>query len=139
MTEPRIIYVGKKPVHSYVRAVWMVMQEGHRDIELIARGGAIKTCVDVAEICRRRSGIIASRLPEDTAILSITSDTEEVPREDSDRPGSASVIKIRLAGHGAVQDEPPRDDAPAAEAASTPVADTPAEDTAAESASASEE
>ena len=72
MSEPRVVFVGKKPSYAYVKAVVMAMDEGHRHIRLQARGSAISRAVDVAEICRRRHGITASRLP-----LSITIDSIE--------------------------------------------------------------
>ena len=54
MSEPRVVFVGKKPSYAYVKAVVMAMDEGHRHIKLQARGSAISRAVDVAEICRRR-------------------------------------------------------------------------------------
>ena len=117
MTEQRIIYVGKKPVHTYVRAVWMVMLDGQREILLTARGGAIKTAVDVAEICRRRHGIIAARLPEDTRITAIESDTETVPRENGE--GRVSVLRISIEGQGEVQRPPEGEPGPSSAVAAS--------------------
>ena len=39
------------------------MDEGNRQVQLVARGATIGRAVDVAEICRRRNGIIAQGLP----------------------------------------------------------------------------
>ena len=53
-----------KPLHAYVRAVVMAMEAGDRIVQLEARGATISRAVDVAEVCRRRSGHIAQGLPE---------------------------------------------------------------------------
>ena len=68
MSERRVIFVGKKPLHAYVRAVVMAMEEGDRSIQLVARGATISRAVDVAEVCRRRNGHIAQGLPETVTI-----------------------------------------------------------------------
>ena len=38
MTDRRTIFIGKKPLHAYVRAVVMAMESGDRNLELVARG-----------------------------------------------------------------------------------------------------
>jgi DNA-binding protein len=101
MDEQRIIYIGHKPVHLYVRAVVMAMEGGERDVLLVARGRCISSAVDVAEICKRRHGFIASGLPERVEIVSIVSDTEVVDRGDG-KTGNASVLKINLIGEGEI-------------------------------------
>ena len=78
MTERRTIFIGKKPLHAYVRAVVMAMESGDRNLELVARGATIGRAVDVAEVCRRRNGIIAQGLPEQVVIcLLYTSDAAD--------------------------------------------------------------
>ena len=72
MTERRTIFIGKKPLHAYVRAVVMAMESGDRNLELVARGATIGRAVDVAEVCRRRNGIIAQGLPEQVVIGELT-------------------------------------------------------------------
>ena len=37
----RTIYVGRKPVHSYVAAVLRAMQDGDREVEIIDRGNSL--------------------------------------------------------------------------------------------------
>ena len=37
MTDRRTIFIGKKPLHAYVRAVVMAMESGDRNLELVAR------------------------------------------------------------------------------------------------------
>ena len=76
MTERRSIFIGKKPLHAYVRAVVMAMEEGERQLQLVARGATIGRAVDVAEICRRRNGIIAQGLPETVQVGEILCSSE---------------------------------------------------------------
>ena len=56
MTDRRIIFIGKKPLHAYVRAVVKAMEDGDREVQLVARGATISRAVDVAEVCRRSNG-----------------------------------------------------------------------------------
>jgi len=54
-SEPNVIYVGNKPVMSYVLAVITSFSSPNtQQVTLKARGRAITTAVDVAEITRRR-------------------------------------------------------------------------------------
>ena len=101
MTDRRTIFIGKKPLHAYVRAVVMAMESGDRNLELVARGATIGRAVDVAEVCRRRNGIIAQGLPEEVTIGEINCESEVIPSEDG-RDRTVSVLKIQLDGHGAV-------------------------------------
>tara|TARA_B100000609_G_scaffold147625_1_gene119297 strand:+ start:637 stop:954 length:318 start_codon:yes stop_codon:yes gene_type:complete len=104
MTEPRVVYVGKKPSFSYVKAVMMAMKDGERLVRLQARGQAIGRAVDVAEICRRRHGIIASMLPEKVTIVDIKTDSVEL--EDADgRTKTVSSMYIELLGEGEMAEE----------------------------------
>ncbi|MDP6640706.1 MAG: hypothetical protein QF817_06515 [Candidatus Poseidoniaceae archaeon] len=104
MSEARDIFVGSKPMHSYVNAVRTTMANGERIIRLVARGRNIQMAVDVAEVCRRRAGIIAGKLPEDIVISDVEVDTEELPREDGGTR-NVSVIRIKMAAHAAMQEE----------------------------------
>jgi DNA-binding protein len=55
MTEYSIIYIGSKPVMTYVMAVLTAFnQKGADGVVLKARGQAISSAVDVAEVCRNR-------------------------------------------------------------------------------------
>ena len=104
MSDRRIIYVGKKPSFSYVKAVLMAMQEGERLVRLQARGQAISRAVDVAEICRRRHGIIASMLPEKVSIVNIETDSIELQDRDG-RNKTVSSMFIELLGEGEMAEE----------------------------------
>ena len=100
--EMRTIYVGRKPVHSYVAAVLRAMQDGDREVEIIARGNAMRTAIDTAEICRRRNGKIAGMLPEEMVNNGVEISTEEIEVEGSTR--ILSAIRIVLEGIGEMPD-----------------------------------
>ena len=103
MTDRRKVFIGKKPLHAYVRAVVMAMESGDRNLELVARGATIGRAVDVAEVCRRRNGIIAQGLPEQVVIGEISCESEVIPSEDG-RDRTVSVLKTQLPGHGDIPD-----------------------------------
>ncbi len=50
------IFIGKKPVMAYVLGVMTQFSSGKNEVSIKARGRAISTAVDVAEIVRRRFG-----------------------------------------------------------------------------------
>ena len=77
----------------------MAMESGDRNLELVARGATIGRAVDVAEVCRRRNGIIAQGLPEEVTIGDINCESEVIPSEDG-RDRTVSVLRIQLDGHG---------------------------------------
>ena len=86
--EPNTVYIGTKPVMNYVLAVITNFNSSDtKEVTLKARGRAITTAVDVAEIVHNRfmKEIDASR---------ITIGTEEIQREDGTR--NVSTMEIRL-------------------------------------------
>ena len=103
MSERRSIFIGKKPLHAYVRAVVMAMEEGNREVQLVARGATIGRAVDVAEICRRRNGIIAQGLPSEVVIGEIQCSSEILTQDNRER--TVSVLTIELDGIGEVPNE----------------------------------
>ena len=90
--KPEIVFIGNKPPMSYVMAVITAMSSGTvNEITLKARGKAITTAVDVAEITR-------NRFIKDLKVTSIGIGTEEMPpREGENRSRSVSTIEIKLA------------------------------------------
>jgi DNA-binding protein len=89
--EPGTIFVGKKPPMSYVLAIITGLSSSNtKEITLKARGQAITTAVDVAEITRRR-------FLKDLKISKIAIGTEEVPaREGENRSRMVSTMEITL-------------------------------------------
>lgn len=53
MSKEGVVYIGRKPVMNYCLAVISTLQENGR-VALKARGRAISTAVDVAEVTRQR-------------------------------------------------------------------------------------
>jgi len=88
---PDVIYVGRKPVMSYVLAVITSFSGSDaKEITLKARGQAITTAVDVAEITKRR-------FLKELEIGEISIGTEEMPpREGESRPRMVSTMEITL-------------------------------------------
>lgn len=99
MSDRRTIFIGKKPLHAYVRAVVMAMEAGDRSLNIVARGATIGRAVDVAEVCRRRNGIIAQSLPPEIIIGNINCSSEELENDDG-KKRTVSVLSIQLDGVG---------------------------------------
>ena len=89
---PDIVFIGNKPPMSYVMAVLTALSSGAiTEITLKARGRAITTAVDVAEIT-------SNRFIKDLSVTSVGIGTEVMPaREGENRSRSVSIIEIKLA------------------------------------------
>jgi len=86
-----IVFVGSKPPMSYVLAIITSLSASNaKEITLKARGRAISTAVDTAEITRRR-------FIKDLKVSKIAIGTEEMPaREGENRARMVSTIEITL-------------------------------------------
>jgi len=86
-----VIFVGSKPPMNYVLAVITSLSASNaKEITLKARGRAITTAVDVAEITK-------SRFLKDLKIGKISIGTEEMPpREGENRSRMVSTMEITL-------------------------------------------
>jgi archaea-specific DNA-binding protein len=86
-----VIFVGNKPPMSYVLAIITAFsQSNQKEITLKARGQAITTAVDVAEITR-------SRFLKELKVSSIAIGTAEMPpREGETKSRMVSTIEIAL-------------------------------------------
>lgn len=87
-----IVFIGNKPAMSYVLAIITSLSGSNaKEITLKARGRAITTAVDVAEITR-------SRFLKDLKISKIAIGTEEMPpREGQNRARMVSTMEITMA------------------------------------------
>ncbi|MBD3189222.1 MAG: DNA-binding protein Alba [Candidatus Heimdallarchaeota archaeon] len=82
------IYVGRKPAMTYVLAVMTCFNDHDADeVRICARGRAISTAVDVAELTRNRF------LP-DVIVKSIKTSTEQVERREGGGKANVSAIEI---------------------------------------------
>jgi DNA-binding protein len=90
--EMKTVFIGRKPAMSYVLAVITSFSAGNtKEITLKARGQAITTAVDVAEITR-------SRFLKDLKVNKITIGTEQMPpREGESNARMVSTMEISLA------------------------------------------
>lgn len=79
------VYVGSKPSMSYVLAVVTQFKEEEQDkVHLKARGKAVATAVDVAEIVR-------NRFIEDAEIDNIEIGTDEITTDDGEEMNLSSI------------------------------------------------
>ena len=100
MSKKDSIYIGRKPPMTYVLAVLTAFNEmGADSIDLKARGRAISTAVDVAEICR-------NRFMKDIRPVGIGIDTEQLPSHDGGTRGVSSItITMKKVGTASVDHE----------------------------------
>jgi archaea-specific DNA-binding protein len=86
-----IVYIGSKPPMDYVLAIMTRLSSGDsKEVVLKARGQAITTAVDVAEITR-------NRFLKDLKVSRIAIGTEEMPaREGENRSRMVSTMEITL-------------------------------------------
>jgi DNA-binding protein len=85
--EPNIVYIGRKPTMSYVLAVITSFNSSDtKEVTLKARGRAITTAVDVAEI-------VHNRFMKDLNVGQIAIGTEEIQQEEG---GTRNVSTIEI-------------------------------------------
>jgi DNA-binding protein len=88
--EQNIVYVGNKPPMNYVMAVITAFNAPDADeVVLKARGRAISTAVDVAEITR-------NRFYREAKVHSIAIGTEEITPREGGNPRNVSTMDICL-------------------------------------------
>ena len=89
--QSEVIFIGNKPPMSYVMAVITALSsDATTEITLKARGRAITTAVDVAEIAR-------NRFIKDLKVTAIGIGTEEMPPKEGDnRSRNVSTLEIQL-------------------------------------------
>ena len=86
-----IVFIGSKPAMNYVLAIITSLSAPNaKEITLKARGQAITTAVDAAEITR-------NRFLKDLKVSKIAIATEEMPpREGENRSRMVSTLEITL-------------------------------------------
>ena len=88
--EDNVVYIGRKPVMSYVLAVIThFSRTDSKEVVLKARGRAITTAVDTAEITRRR-------FMDKLKVSNISIDTENIVELETSRTRAVSTIEITL-------------------------------------------
>ena len=86
-----IVFIGSKPAMNYVLAIITSLSASNaKEITLKARGQAITTAVDVAEVTR-------NRFLKDLKVSKVAIGTEEMPpREGENRARMVSTMEITL-------------------------------------------
>jgi DNA-binding protein len=97
MSESNIVYIGRKPVMAYCMAVMSAMRSANSEAILMARGRAISTAVDVAEVVR-------NQYMSNLIIKDISIGTEQFPNIEGGTR-NVSTIKIILTKSDPVEDE----------------------------------
>jgi DNA-binding protein len=88
--EQNVVFIGNKPPMNYVMAVITAFNMRDTDeVILKARGRAISTAVDVAEITR-------NRFFKDAKVHSIAIGTEEITPREGGNPRNVSTMEISL-------------------------------------------
>jgi DNA-binding protein len=88
-SDPNVVFIGRKPVMSYVLAVITHFNMSDAtEVVLKARGRSITTAVDVAEITRRR-------FMDQLQVEKIEIGTEELTGEGG-LPRAVSTMEIKL-------------------------------------------
>ncbi len=90
MSAPNTVLIGKKPAMNYVLACLTLFQNGVNEVHIKARGKAISTAVDVAEITRKRFATEAK-------IKEIKIDTEQLKNAETNTMSNVSSIEIIMA------------------------------------------
>jgi DNA-binding protein len=85
---PNTIFIGQKPIMTYVTAIVMRFNSGSKELTVKARGRVISQAVDVVEVCRRR--FMADQLN----ITEVKIGTEMLGEPGQSRPVSTIEIKL---------------------------------------------
>ena len=77
---PDTVLIGKKPIMAYATAVMMHFNTGAKKLTIKARGRAISTAVDVAEVVNNRffQGGLTKHVTLGTEVLGEAQDTRNV-------------------------------------------------------------
>jgi DNA-binding protein len=102
MVDENIIFIGKKPLMSYVLAALRQINGDDGTVVIKARGKAISRAVDVAEILRHQ--FVETATVDDIAIS-----TERLT-SDEGRESNVSSIEIFLSRGSEGQDRGPEND-----------------------------
>ena len=105
--EPNTVFVGRKPPMNYVLAVITIFSSGNKEVTLKARGQAITTAIDAAEITRRR-------FMQDLKVNKINLGTDEVQMQEGGTR-NVSTIEITL-----TKEAKPKEEAKATRKAKAP-------------------
>jgi DNA-binding protein len=86
--DENIVFVGVKPLSSYILACMTLFHSGEKEVGIRARGKAISRAVDVAEV-------IKNRFTTDVSVKYVNIGTEQIATKDG-RTINSSTIDIVL-------------------------------------------
>ncbi len=86
--ENDFVFVGQKPIMSYVLAVLTHVNSGHDHVFIKARGSMISKAVDISQIIKRK-------FSKDLKLGNVEIGTEELAGEDN-KKRNVSFISIEL-------------------------------------------
>jgi len=86
MEAKNVVYIGQKPVMAYCLAVMTAFRGEIKEVSLMARGRAISTAVDVAEVVR-------NQFMKDLSVKDILIGTEVLETEEG---GTRNISKIEI-------------------------------------------
>lgn len=86
--ENGVVFIGQKPIMSYVLAVLTHVNSGHDFVLIKARGSMISKAVDISQIIKRK-------FSKDLKIGSVEIGTEELTGEDK-KVRNVSYISIEM-------------------------------------------
>jgi DNA-binding protein len=87
-SDENVVYIGQKPVMSYVTACLTLINIGGKRVCIKARGRAISRAVDTVEVLRRS-------FVRDLKLVDIKTGTEEMTGEQG-RRSNVSTIEITI-------------------------------------------
>ncbi len=86
--ENDIIFVGKKPVMSYVMAILTHLNSGNDQVIIKARGSAISTAVDISQVT-------INKFMKDLKVVNVELGTEELADKEG-KKRNVSFISIEM-------------------------------------------
>ena len=84
MPDDNVVYIGNKPVMSYVLAVVTQFNSGSDEVVIKARGRAISRAVDTAEV-------VKNKFMPGLEVKEIKIGTEQMVREGGDKTNVSSI------------------------------------------------
>jgi len=84
MTDDNVVYIGNKPVMSYVLAVVTQVNSGSDELVIKARGRAISRAVDTAEV-------VKNKFMPGLEVKDIKIGTEQIVGESGDKANVSSM------------------------------------------------
>jgi DNA-binding protein len=91
MSDENVVYIGSKPVMNYCLAVMSSLQDNGSTVALKARGRAISTAVDVAEVTR-------TRFMQDLKVENIEIGTEELESAEGQKRNVSTITIVLKKG-----------------------------------------